>query len=79
MEAGRMRYFLNVRTMDTLLVDEEGDEFPDLGEACNHAIQVASELAREYPLRPGHSLTIVPVALEVLDPSGALVFSTPIQ
>jgi hypothetical protein len=41
-----MRFFLKVRTIDTLLVDEEGDDFPDLGEVCKHAIHVASELAR---------------------------------
>ena len=78
-DAPQMRFFLNVRTLDTLLVDDEGDDFPNLGEACKHAIQVASELAREYPRLPAHPLSIVPVALEVLDPSGALVFSTPIH
>ena len=50
-----------------LLVDDEGDEFPDLGEVCRHALEVASELAREYPRLPAHRSTIVPLALEVMD------------
>lgn len=74
-----MRYFLNVRTIDTLLVDDEGNEFSDLGEVCRHALEVASELAREYPRLPVHRSTIVPLALEVMDESGALVFRTPIH
>jgi hypothetical protein len=74
-----MRYFLNVRTIDMLLVDDEGDEFPDLGEVCRHALEVASELAREYPRLPAHRSTIVPLALEVMDESGSLVFRTPIH
>ena len=74
-----MRYFLNVRTLDSLLVDDEGDEFPDLAEVCKHAIEVASELAREYPRQRGDRWTIVPMALEVMDQAGALVFRTPIH
>ncbi len=74
-----MRYFLNVRTIDALLIDDEGNDFPDLGEVCRHAIEVASELAREYPRPPAHRLTIVPLALEVMDESGTLVFRTPIH
>lgn len=62
-----------------LLVDDEGDEFPDLGEVCRHALEVASELAREYPRLPAHRSTIVPLALEVMDESGSLVFRTPIH
>ena len=74
-----MRYFLNIRTIDSLFVDDDGDEFPDLAEVCKHAIAVASELAREYPRRPGNRWTIVPLALEVMDQAGALVFRTPIH
>ena len=74
-----MRYFLNVRTSDALLIDDEGNDFPDLGEACNYALQVAAELAREYPRQPGNQWTIVPLALEVVDELGALVFRTPIH
>jgi hypothetical protein len=74
-----MRYFLNVRTIDTLLVDEEGNEFPGLGEVCKHALEVAAELAREYPPQSGNRWTIVPLALEVMDQAGTLVFRTPIH
>ena len=70
-----MRYFLNVRTIDTLLIDDEGDDFPDLGEACNYALQVAAELAREYPRQPGNQWTIVPLALEVWTSSGRWSFA----
>jgi len=74
-----MRYFLNVRTIDTLLIDDEGNEFEDLGEVCRYALEVASEPAREYPRAPMHRGTIVPLALEVMDESGTLVFRTPIH
>ena len=74
-----MRYFLNVRTIDALLIDDEGNEFTDLSEVCRHALEVASELAREYPRQPAHRSTIVPLALEVMDDSGCLVFRTPIH
>jgi len=78
-DAGMKRYFLNVRTMDSLLVDEEGDEFPDIGEVCKYAVHVAAELAREYPPQPGNRWTIVPLALEVMDHTGALVYRAPVQ
>jgi hypothetical protein len=74
-----MRYFLNVRTIDTVLIDDEGNEFLDLNEACKHALEVAGELAREYPRQPKIRSTIVPLAVEVMDHTGILVFRTPIQ
>ena len=74
-----MRYFLNVRTVDALLVDDEGKEFSDLGGVCLYALEVASELAREYPQPPVHRSTILPLALEVMDESGNLVFRAPIH
>jgi hypothetical protein len=74
-----MRYFFNVRTIDTVLVDDEGNEFQDLNEACKYALEVAAELAREYPRQPKDRSTIVPLAVEVMDQSGLLVFRTPIQ
>ena len=74
-----MRYFLNVRTIDTVLIDDEGNEFLDMNEACKHALEVAAELAREYPSQPKNRSTIVPLAVEVMDSSGKLVFRTPIQ
>jgi len=79
LETVEMRYFLNVRTIDALLVDDEGNEFTDLGEVCRHALEVASELAREYPRLPADRATVVPLALEVMDESGNLVFRTPVH
>jgi hypothetical protein len=74
-----MRFFLNVRTNNTLLVDEKGGEFPDLSAACRHAMRIALEVARRYPRRPGGHFVSVPLALEVMDHKGALVFRTPIH
>jgi len=74
-----MLYFLNVRTIDSLLVDDEGNEFTDQAEVCKYALEVASELAREYPCVPAHRSTIVPLALEVMDEAGVMVFRTPIH
>jgi len=73
-----MRYFFNVRTIDAVLIDDEGNEFQDFNEACKYALEVAAELAREYPSQPKNRSTIVPLAMEVMDPSGKLVFRTPI-
>jgi hypothetical protein len=74
-----MRYFFNVRTIDTVLIDDEGCEFQDINETCKYALEVAAELAREYPRQPKYRSTIVPLAVEVMDQSGAMVFRTPIQ
>jgi len=74
-----MRYFFNVRTIDTVLIGDEGNEFQDFNEACKYALEVAAELAREYPRQPKDRSTIVPLAVEVMDQSGLLVFRTPIQ
>jgi len=74
-----MRFFLNVRANNTLLLDEEGGEFPDLAAACIHAMRIALELARKYPRAPGNQLASYPLALEVMDQRGALVFRTPIR
>lgn len=74
-----MRFFLNVRANNTLLVDEEGGEFPDLSAACVYAMRIALELARKYPRQPGNQVASYPLALEVMDQAGALVFRTPIH
>lgn len=74
-----VRYFLNVRSNGSLLVDEAGSEFPDLSAACAYAMRIALELARKYPRRPGNQPASMPLALEVLDQSGALVFRTPVR
>ena len=74
-----MRYFFNVRTIDTVLIDDEGNEFQDFNDACKYALEIAAELVREYPSQPKNRSTIVPLAVEVMDQSGKLVFRTPIQ
>jgi hypothetical protein len=74
-----MRFFLNVRTNNTLLVDEKGGEFADLSAACRHAMRIALEVACKYPRRPGEQVASVPLALEVMDHNGAVVFRTPIR
>lgn len=77
-DAAPMRYFLNVRADSSLLVDEQGSEFADLRAASVYAMRIALELARKYPRRSGNKPASRPLALEVLDQSGALVFRTPI-
>ena len=74
-----MRYFFNVRTTDAVLADDEGNEFSDISQASKYALQIAAELAREYPRQSGEQSTIVPLELEVMDESGALIFRTPIH
>jgi hypothetical protein len=78
-EMARMRYFLNVRANGSLLVDEAGSEFYDLSAACACAMRIALELARKYPRRSGSQPASMPLTLEVLDQSGALVFRTPVR
>jgi len=73
-----MRYFLNVRTRDSLVVDDEGDEFFDTGRLYDYASQVVAELEREYPVEAADAV-IVPVALEVTSEAGDLVFCLPIH
>ena len=74
-----MRYFLNVRTHDAVLVDEEGEEFPDIYQACKYAVQLAAELARKYPRRSQGQPAALPLTLEVVDDAGMLVFRAPIH
>ena len=73
-----MRYFVNVRSNDAVLVDKDGEEFSDIFEACKYAMQVAAELSQKYPRRLGQKMADMPLALEVLDHSGALIFRTPV-
>jgi hypothetical protein len=74
-----MRYFLNVRTHDAVLVDEEGEEFPDIYQVCKYAVQLASDLARKYPRRSQGQAAALPLTLEVMDDAGMLVFRAPIH
>lgn len=74
-----MRYFLNIRTKDSLVTDDEGDVFSDIAQLFDHARNVASDLKREYPGDVADAWSVVPVALEVADENGALIFSLPIN
>lgn len=74
-----MRYFLNIRTKDSLVIDDEGDVFNDIGQLFDHARNVASDLKREYPDVARDPWSVIPVALEVADESGALLFCLPIN
>jgi hypothetical protein len=68
-----MRYFLNIRTKDSLVIDDEGDEFASVAQLFDHAKRVALELEREYPRDMDDVWGVVPVAVEVADELGALV------
>jgi len=74
-----MRYFLNIRTQDSLVTDDEGDVFSDMDQLFDHARNVASDLRREYPVDEADAWSVVPVALEVADETGALLFCLPIN
>ena len=74
-----MRYFLNIRTTDSLVIDDEGDVFSDIDQLFDHVKSVATDLEREYPADEATELSVVPVALEVADETGALIFCLPIN
>lgn len=74
-----MRYFLNIRTKDSLVTDDEGDVFSGIEQLFVHASKVASDLRQEYPDDETDEWSVVPVALEVADETGALLFCLPIN
>lgn len=74
-----MRYFLNIRTRDSLVIDEEGDVFSDIDQLFDYAKTVALDLEREYPADGTDEWSVIPVALEVADETGALLFCLPIN
>jgi hypothetical protein len=74
-----MRYFLNIRTQDSLVTDDEGDLFSGIAQLFAHASNVAFDLKQEYPGDATDEWSVVPVALEVADETGALLFSLPIH
>lgn len=73
-----MRYFFNIRTEDSLLVDEHGDEFADIEQVFEHAKTTVEELELEFP-RDAKNARFLLVALEVMDESGAEIFRLPIH
>lgn len=74
-----MRYFLNIRTTDSLVIDEEGDVFGDIDQLFDHARNVALDLEREYPADAGDEGAIIPVTLEVTDETGSVIVCLPIH
>jgi hypothetical protein len=74
-----MRYFLNIRTSDSLVIDEEGDVFNDIDQLFDHARSVVSDLEREYPAEGTGEWSVIPMALEVADETGAVLFCLPIN
>ena len=74
-----MRYFLNIRTKDSLIPDPEGDAFSDTDALFEHAKQVVADLERNYPGDTQDETAIVPIALEVVDELGMLVFRLPVN
>jgi hypothetical protein len=73
-----MRYFLNIRTKDSLIRDPEGDAFYDVDQLLAYAKQVVEELEREFPIDAKDAHFIL-VMMEVVDETGAVVFSLPIH
>ena len=74
-----MRYFLNIRTTDSLVIDDEGDVFNDIDQLFDHARNVALDLEREYPVDKTDEWSVIPLALEVADETGALIFCLPLN
>lgn len=71
-----MRYYLNVRTDTELIVDDEGVELPDLGDAAEEALQAARDILAD---RVKHGEKVDDGVFEVLDKSGTTVLTIPIR
>ena len=72
-----MRYFVNVTAHQAVLQDS-GEGFSDLYEACTHAVELASELFTQYPRKMKNVISGVPLAVEVIDSKGATIFRSPV-
>lgn len=72
-----MRYFVNVTANEAVLHDP-GEGFSDLYEACTHAVELASELFTQYPRKVKRAASNGPLAVEVVDAKGAIVFRSPV-
>lgn len=72
-----MRYFVNVTAKQAVLHDP-GEGFSDLYEACTHAVELASELFSQYPRKIKNVISEVPLAVEVVDCKGAIIFRSPV-
>ena len=71
--------FPRLKDMSKSLVLARNQQFADLSAACAHAMRIALEVARKYPRKPGDEFASIPLALEVMDPAGAVVFRAPIR
>ncbi|HWU56217.1 MAG TPA: hypothetical protein VN175_11995 [Rhizomicrobium sp.] len=72
-----MRYFVNVTANQAVLADP-GEGFSDVYEACTHAVELAAELFTQYPRKVESVTSNVPLAVEVVDCKGAIVFRSPV-
>jgi len=73
----QLRYFVNVTANEAVLQDPS-EGFADLYEACTHAVELASELLTQYPRKVKNLVSHVPMAVEVVDHQGAIIFRSPI-
>jgi hypothetical protein len=71
-----MRYYLNVRTVDGLIVDKEGIELPDLGDVAEEASQAARDIVAD---RVKHGEKVDDGVFEVVDQAGVMVMTIPIR
>jgi hypothetical protein len=72
-----LRYFVNVTANKTVLQDS-GESFSDLYEACTHAVELAADLFIRYPRKVKNVISGVPLAVEVVDSKGAIIFRSPV-
>ena len=78
MPESQLRYFVNVTANEAVLQDP-GEGFSDLYEACTHAVELAAELFTQYPRKVKNVTSGVPLAVEVIDGNGAIVFRSPVE
>jgi hypothetical protein len=71
-----MRYYLNVRTDDGLIVDDEGVELAGLGDVMEEARQAARDIVAD---RVKHGDKVDNGAFEIRDQTGVTVMTIPIR
>ena len=76
-ELRKLRYFVNVTANEAVLQDRS-EGFSDLYEACTHAVELAAELFTQYPRKVKRVISSVPLAVEVVDSRGAVIFRSPV-
>jgi hypothetical protein len=76
-EPRKLRYFVNVTAKEAVLQDRS-EGFSDLYEACTHAVELAAELFTQYPRKVKRVISSVPLAVEVVDSRGAVIFRSPV-